>query len=172
MTMSRITPKLKNTTGFVARRINTSLQQNRPLKSLHLIVVIACGRVFWNNSWVLPCLCPQQMLNFNLIGWKSPLKYSLRGVKRDRKVCVAAFDYKTAWWLALFSHGNRHHFSLLTLPSETSILLYANCRNKLPLLDDTVSRYQFKCAPVFGRIQAFWTWVGVGLIRAFWPREG
>ena len=53
----------------------------------------------------------------------------------------AEFDYKTAWQLTLYSHGNRLHFKMLTLASETSILLCANCRNKLPLFDNTGLQY-------------------------------
>ena len=53
----------------------------------------------------------------------------------------AEFDYKTVWQLTLYSHRNRLHFKMLTLASETSILLHVNCRNKLPLFDDSDLRY-------------------------------
>ena len=35
--------------------------------------------------------------------------------------------------LTLYSHGDRLHFEMLTLASETSLLLRANCQNKLLL---------------------------------------
>jgi len=38
----------------------------------------------------------------------------------------AEFDYKTAWQLKLYSHGNCMHFEMLTHASDTSILSRAN----------------------------------------------
>ena len=37
--------------------------------------------------------------------------------------------------------GNHLHSEMLTLASETSILLCVKCQNKLPLFDDTVLQY-------------------------------
>jgi len=50
---------------------------------------------------------------------------------------VTEFDYKMAWQLTLYAL----HFKMLTFTCKTSTLLCVNCRNKLPLFDDTVLRY-------------------------------
>ena len=43
--------------------------------------------------------------------------------------------------LALYSHGNRLHFKMLTVTCETSILLRANFQSKWPLFYDSVLQY-------------------------------
>ena len=63
----------------------------------------------------------------------------------------AGFDYKTAWQLMLYNHGNSMHCKMLTVANETSMLLRANCHYLMTPFCGT----HLKCASVLGLIRAF-----------------